>query len=91
MVLSAEKDMKAMLPIITRAVPHIFGNRSVFMTATAREILFDGVLIDCKIKDVAAKAMCTLVKAQGKDLEKVGKTAFKFSFFGAVSDEKKII
>ena len=87
MVLSTEKDMKPMLPIISRAIPHIFGNSTtVFLTATAREILFDGILINCNVKDIAAKALCTLMKAQGKDLEKVGKTAFKFSFFGTVSN-----
>ncbi|KAJ9589996.1 hypothetical protein L9F63_016888, partial [Diploptera punctata] len=83
MVLSGEKDMKPLLPLITSAIPHIFGNSStVFLTATAKQILFDGILVNCSIKDVAAKTLCTLVKAQGKDFEKVGKTAFKFSFFG---------
>ncbi|PNF38578.1 hypothetical protein B7P43_G03985 [Cryptotermes secundus] len=83
MVLSAERDMAVMLPAITRAIPMIFGTQdSMFLTATAKDILFDGVLINCTLKDFTAKALCMLMKTQGKDFQKVGKNAFKFSFFG---------
>jgi hypothetical protein len=86
MVLSAERDMAVMLPAITRAIPLIFGtNDSMFLTAPVKDILFDGILINCTLKDFTAKILCTLMKTQGKDLQKVGKNAFKFSFFGAVS------
>ncbi|KAJ4446790.1 hypothetical protein ANN_13488, partial [Periplaneta americana] len=83
MVLTTEKDMKAMLPLITRSIPHIFGNlESVFLTARAKDLMFEGVLINCTIKDFTARMLCTLMRVKGKDLVKVGKHAFKFSFFG---------
>jgi hypothetical protein len=87
MVLSAERDMSFMLPLITRAIPLIFGTSdSVFLTAPVKDILFEGVLINCTLKDFTARMLCMLMKTQGKDLEKVGKNAFKFSFFGGVSN-----
>jgi hypothetical protein len=86
MVLSAERDMAVMLPAIARAIPAIFGTRdSMFLTAPVKDILFDGILINCTLKDFTAKILCTLMRTQGKDLQKVGKGAFKFSLFGAVS------
>jgi hypothetical protein len=85
MVLSAERDMVFMLPAIARAIPLIFGTQdSIFLTAPVKDILFDGVLINCTLKDFTAKILCMFIKTQGKDLQKVGKNAFKFSFFGAV-------
>jgi hypothetical protein len=87
MVLSAEKDMAVMLPVIIRAIPFIFGTSdSVFLTASVKDILFDGILINCTLKDFTARMLCILMKTQGKDLQKVGKNAFKFSFFGGVSN-----
>jgi hypothetical protein len=75
-----------MLPIITKAIPSIFGtNESMFLTAPVKDILFDGVLINCTLKDFTARLLCTLMKTQGKDLQKVGRDAFKFSFFGGVT------
>jgi hypothetical protein len=86
MVLSAEKDMALMLPTITRAIPSIFGTHdSMFLTAPVKDILFEGILVNCTLKDFTAKVLCTLMKTQGKDLQKVGKNAFRFSLFGAVS------
>jgi hypothetical protein len=87
MVLTAERDMTVLLPLITRAIPLIFGTSdSVFLSAPAKDILFEGVLINCTLKDFTARMLCMLMKTQGKDLQKVGKNAFKFSFFGGVSD-----
>ncbi|PSN29632.1 hypothetical protein C0J52_27456 [Blattella germanica] len=82
MALSTEKDMKPVMPVVAKAIPHIFRDpTSVFLTAPARDILFDGVLINCTIQDFAARALCNVMKAQG-GFEKVGKSSFKFSFFG---------
>lgn len=87
MVLSAEKDMAVMLPAIIRAIPFIFGTSdSVFLTASVKDILFDGILINCTLKDFTARMLCVLMKTQGKDLQTVEKNAFKFSFFGGVSN-----
>jgi hypothetical protein len=87
MVLSAEKEMNVMLPSIIRAIPFIFGTSdSVFFTASVKDILFEGILVNCTLKDFTARMLCILMKTQGKDLQRVGKNAFKFSFFGGVSN-----
>lgn len=58
---------------------------SIFVKATARELLFDGLPIDCTVTDFAGSAVCALLKSQAKDLIPVGENMYKFSIFGHVS------
>ncbi|XP_066904263.1 sensory neuron membrane protein 1, partial [Halyomorpha halys] len=83
-LLVAEQDFPTpMLTIVNAAVPHIYGKLgSVFMTAKVRELLFDGVLIDCTAKNIVPKAICIAIKQNSKALVKLGKNKYLFSFFG---------
>lgn len=58
-------------------------NSHMYLTAKVRDILFDGLVIDCNIKDFAAGAACTQFKNIPTFLE-VEKNVFKFSMFGTV-------
>lgn len=82
----------AMLSLASKAVNVIFRNpSSVFLTAKVRDILFDGVVINCTVTDFAAKAVCTQLKTEAKDLKQITPTDFAFSFLGPVSDLCKYV
>lgn len=86
MVLAVNRDKPAMLGLLSKALNVIFRKpENVFVTATVREILFDGLFINCSVSDFGAKAVCTQLKSQAKDLERVGEDGFLFSFFGMVN------
>ncbi|XP_015438364.1 PREDICTED: sensory neuron membrane protein 1-like [Dufourea novaeangliae] len=54
--------------IVSKAVDSIFKKpTSVFMRAKAREILFDGIPIDCTVKDFAGTAICNGLKEKAPD------------------------
>lgn len=80
---------------IGKAVNSIFHNPdSVFVTAKAKDILFDGLPVDCTVTDFAGAAVCNVLKTEAKDLVPDGENRYKFSLFGGVSDfspKKKII
>lgn len=83
MVLAVNREKPGMLGLLSKALKVIFRNpENVFVTATVREILFDGLFINCSVTDFGAKAVCTQLKSQAKDLERVGEDGFLFSFFG---------
>nr|CAD7587218.1 unnamed protein product [Timema genevievae] len=83
MVLTVEKEKPGMLSLVNKAIKALYRNpESVFMTAPARDLLFDGVVINCTLTDFAGKAICTQLKANAKDMERVSEDIFKFSFFG---------
>lgn len=55
------------------------------MTAKAKDILFDGLPVDCTVTDFAGSAVCNLLKTEAKDLVPDGENRYKFSLFGGVS------
>lgn len=59
--------------------------KTPFLTATFRDIFFDGVIVNCSVTDFAGKAVCTQLKTEGKDFEYIEENVFKFSLLGAVS------
>lgn len=81
-----EKDTPALLTIANRGIPHLYNHpKNIFLTAKARDILFEGVVLNCTSKDFAAVALCTGIRMNSKGLHKVNDNIFKFSFFGVVS------
>nr|CAD7197008.1 unnamed protein product [Timema douglasi] len=83
MVLTVEKEKPGMLSLVNKAIKALYRDpQSVFMTAPVRDLLFDGVVINCTLTDFAGKAICTQLKANAKDMERVSEDIFKFSFFG---------
>lgn len=69
-----------------KAINSIFQKpESVFIKAKVKDILFDGLPIDCTVTDFAGSAVCTILKEQAADLVKDGENKYLFSFFGGVS------
>lgn len=67
-----------------KAVNVLFDNPdSIFLTAKVKDILFDGIFIDCNTTDFIANMVCTEMSKE-KNLKKV-ENGFLFSFFGHVS------
>nr|XP_015834959.1 PREDICTED: sensory neuron membrane protein 1-like isoform X1 [Tribolium castaneum] len=72
------------LSAVNKALPVIFKeNSSIYLTAKVREILFDGVLINCNVKDFSANAVCSQFKGQPAMVE-VEKNIYSFSLLGSV-------
>ena len=68
-----------------KAVDNIFKKpTSVFVRAKAREILFDGVPLDCTGKDFASSAICNVLKEKEDALLPDGPGRYLFSLFGPV-------
>lgn len=55
------------------------------MRAKAKDILFNGLPVDCTVTDFAGSAVCNLLKTEAKDLVPDGENRYKFSLFGGVS------
>lgn len=70
---------------IAKAVDSIFHKpSSVFVTATAREILWTGLPVDCSVKDFAGSAVCGIIREDDSGFIKDGEN-YKFALFGPVS------
>lgn len=72
--------------MVNKGIPHIFGNpKSIFLTATAKDILFDGVTVNCtKSKEFAANALCDQIRDKPDGLKAEDDGTFKFSMLGTV-------
>nr|WBU77221.1 sensory neuron membrane protein [Odontothrips loti] len=83
MVYSAERHQPAALSILSKAINPLFNNPTTpFLTEKVRNILFDGVPINCTSSDFAAAAVCTIIRSNPKRLKPQGDGIFLFSFFG---------
>ncbi|XP_063704232.1 sensory neuron membrane protein 1-like [Culicoides brevitarsis] len=78
-----KKDREPMLPLVSKALETIFKDPNmIFMTATAMDIMFNGLLIKCDSEDFGAKAFCVALETEAKGLEMLGDRKFAFSLFG---------
>ncbi|XP_011635608.1 sensory neuron membrane protein 1-like isoform X1 [Pogonomyrmex barbatus] len=83
MVAATLKEKPAAIPVVGKAVNSIFHKpESLFVTAKAKDILFDGLPVDCTVTDFAGSAVCNLLKTEAKDLVPDGENRYKFSLFG---------
>lgn len=74
-----------MLSLLGKALNGIFDNpETVFLTAKVRDILFEGIVINCDRTDFAPKAVCTAIKKEAKNIDFFGNNQFRFSIFGRV-------
>lgn len=80
------------LNMINKAIPHLFGSpKSVFVTTTPHEILFDGVTVNCsKSTEFAANTMCDQLRLDPRGLIPHENDTFKFSIFGFVSTQQSV-
>ncbi|XP_050598000.1 sensory neuron membrane protein 1 isoform X2 [Bombus affinis] len=77
------EQQPAAIGILNKAVDNIFKKpTSVFVRAKAREILFDGVPLDCTGKDFASSAICNVLKEKEDALLPDGPGRYLFSLFG---------
>lgn len=92
MVTMVERDLAGILGMVNQALNDIFHKPdTVYITVPVRELLFDGVTINCTVKEVSAKAICAgLGIMKSNELKKVGKNTYKFSFLGGVSADTVI-
>ncbi|KAJ8915888.1 hypothetical protein NQ315_015501 [Exocentrus adspersus] len=73
------------LTLINKAIKTIYSNPpSIFLTAKANDILFDGVIINCDVKDFAGKAICSQLK-ESPALRHVSENELAFSLLAPVS------
>lgn len=72
------------LSTVNKAFPIIFKESyDIYLTVRVRDILFDGVTIDCRVKDFSATAVCSQFKGQPVMVE-AEKNVYLFSLFGTV-------
>ncbi|XP_012339100.2 LOW QUALITY PROTEIN: sensory neuron membrane protein 1-like [Apis florea] len=77
------EQQPAAMGILNKAVDSIFKKpSSVFVRAKAREILFDGLPVDCTGKDFATSAICSVLKEKDDALIADGPGRYLFSLFG---------
>ncbi|KAJ8948280.1 hypothetical protein NQ318_020765 [Aromia moschata] len=84
MVNLVTRDSPALLSVVNRAISSIFPElQSIYLTAKVKDILFDGVQIDCRVTDFPGKAVCAQLKSQitGLKLSHI-KDVFGFSLLG---------
>ncbi|KAJ3631491.1 hypothetical protein MTP99_012614 [Tenebrio molitor] len=80
MVNTVARTKPGMLTLVSKAINSIYKTPdSIFVTAKAMDILFDGVVINCGVKDFAGKAVCTQLK-ESPDLRHVTDDDLAFSF-----------
>ncbi|XP_011149856.2 sensory neuron membrane protein 1 isoform X2 [Harpegnathos saltator] len=83
MVMATLRDKPAAVGVVGKAVNSIFHNPdSIFVKAKAKDILFDGLPVDCTVTDFAGTAVCNVLKTEAKDLMPDGENRYKFSLFG---------
>lgn len=74
-----------MIETALKAVESLFDTPDTFfLTTKVKDILFDGVNINCDRPDFPAKATCSLLKKE-KAFTQQGNNQLKFSIFGHVS------
>ncbi|XP_045479908.1 sensory neuron membrane protein 1-like isoform X2 [Harmonia axyridis] len=86
-VISASESSPALLPILAKAIKSIFRDpESMYLTDKVRNILFDGMVVNCSVSDFAGKAVCSQLKTQLPGLTEIEKNIFKFSLLGPRND-----
>lgn len=86
MVYTVEREKPGALNLLGKGIKFLFNNPTTpFVTAKVRDILFDGIPINCTSKDFATAAICTMIRANPSGLKPLNDDIFLFSFFGMVS------
>jgi len=85
MVTMTKMIKPAALGLINKAIPLLYPEQdNVFMTATANDIMWNGLDINCTSTEFSATAVCTQIRQNAASLHKVDNNHFKFSLFGVV-------
>ncbi|XP_014209085.1 sensory neuron membrane protein 1-like [Copidosoma floridanum] len=81
-------EKPAIMPAAAKGINSIFKNPSnIFMKQKAKDILFEGFVVDCRVTDVPGAAVCTEVRNQYEDLRliKLEENVYLMSLFGATN------
>lgn len=84
-----QKIMEVVMPIFNEAIPHIFPSApTAFITARVREVLFDGVLVNCShpFTDYPAGPVCQGMRSRAPVTFRRDGKNYYFSLFNHVSD-----
>ncbi|KAJ9589998.1 hypothetical protein L9F63_016890, partial [Diploptera punctata] len=83
MVLEAEREQPLALQFINASTKHMFGDlKSPFVTAPAKDLLFNGVTFNCTNDTMPVKSVCAELKKRVHHFHRVSENIFKFSILG---------
>ncbi|XP_066245542.1 sensory neuron membrane protein 1-like [Euwallacea similis] len=83
MVNTVVRQKPGALTLIGKAINSIWSNpTTIFTTVKAKDLLFDGVVIHCGVKDFAGSAICAQLR-QEESLTKLNENDLAFSFMGS--------
>jgi hypothetical protein len=92
MVLTAQREQPVALKLINAAIPHIFDNpSSVFVTAPAKNLLFEGVVFNCTSGDFSTKVVCSELKKRAHNFHRITEDIYTFYIFGSVRINKIVL
>lgn len=72
------------LSMLNEALPYLFPNTSIYLKAKVRDILFDGVLINCTSRNFAAMAVCSQLKTKISGIKLDGKVNLRYGILSEV-------
>ncbi|CAH1124067.1 unnamed protein product [Ceutorhynchus assimilis] len=85
MVSRVLRDSPVFLSIVNQSLAYIFNNpKSIFLTGKVKDILFDGIELNCTSKEFPPTAICSQMKTQvpGIKFKKGNDNVFLFSLLG---------
>ena len=72
------------LTILDEALVKLFQNESIYLTAKVKDILFDGMLINCTARDFSAMAVCTQLRTKMPGVKVDGKGYLRYGLLSQV-------
>lgn len=86
MGLTVHFEMPQFLHVVVQAIKEIFHDPTdVFWTGRSMDLLFDGIEIDCAVKNPLSKLACGEMRRSNQpSLQKIDKQRLKFSLMGGV-------
>ncbi|XP_076281251.1 sensory neuron membrane protein 1 isoform X2 [Lasioglossum baleicum] len=76
------KEQPGVIGVVSKAMDSIFRKpQTIFMKVKAKDFLFDGIPIDCNVKDFAGSTICGVLKDRD-DLIPAGGNIYLLSLFG---------
>ncbi|XP_050507509.1 sensory neuron membrane protein 1-like isoform X1 [Diabrotica virgifera virgifera] len=98
MVNTVTATSPALLSIVNQAITHIFNEpKTIYLTDKVKNIMFNGMELNCQGSDFASKAVCTQIKSQMKGVKEspTQKNVLLFSLIGprnaTIADTIKIM
>ncbi|XP_050524851.1 sensory neuron membrane protein 1-like [Daktulosphaira vitifoliae] len=83
MVTMTKMIKPAALGMINKAIPFLYPEQdSIFLKATANQIMWTGVDINCTSTEFSATAVCSQIRENSENLHKVDNNHFMFSLLG---------